>query len=205
MRWVGIFLKLFLPLKILLPLLRTVTVCWQEETTSCCASMISATLKQVSGKKKRNMVTCRLSWIWSGVKHASVLGFLVSCNYRYILKLCWSNPDNGVVSSWSFHSINCLIFVFSSTSGDFRSYLSHQKSLVVQQRQADPVCCRWQNHTVSEVASSGFTCVSASRKIFTFHACWLYAVTHEQTCTCTLSDKWWISHLSDSVHTFRKS
>lgn len=71
-------------------------------------------------------------------------------------QLSQSNADICVVSLLSSNVVDCCIFVSNSTPGDCRSHLSHKKSLVVQQWQADPLCCRWQNHTVSEVASRGF-------------------------------------------------
>lgn len=56
-----------------------------------------------------------------------------------------SNTDAGDLAvpsaglrGWSSY---CLISVSRSSSGDRRSYVGDQKSSVVQQRQADPLCC----------------------------------------------------------------
>lgn len=56
-----------------------------------------------------------------------------------------SNTDAGdpaVPSAglWGWSSC-CLISVLCSSSGDRRSYVGDQKSSVVQQRQANPLCC----------------------------------------------------------------
>lgn len=87
MGWIGIFCKAAIVFQYTSTSpLRTATACWPAGTTSCCASMISATPKQVTaehvGEKfahaKRHVGTCRIWFNWWGLKHVSPVGFSVN-------------------------------------------------------------------------------------------------------------------------------